>query len=154
MLGPKRTFESRRPIPSKPTKRSEGDALPCSPRVNTPTIHGVPTSSLRRSGWWMRCPCPCGCRARARGRPPSWCGAQTDRERGQWRPPPPRLRCTPRSMAMSQKWLSPRPSTRRCRPWGTTTRVTYTGQTARSRGNEPLTSGRLPAKVSPASGHG
>ena len=37
----------------------------------------------------MMYPCPCGCRTRARGRPPSWCGALADYERGQWRPPPP-----------------------------------------------------------------
>ena len=80
-----------------------GDALPYSPQDNTPTIRGAPTSSVRCSGWWMRYPCPCGCRTRARGRPPYWCGALADQERGQWRPPPPRWRCTPRNTPMSRK---------------------------------------------------
>ena len=47
-----------------------------------------PTSSLRCSEWWMRCPCPCGCRAHARERPPSWCGALADRGRAVAAPAP------------------------------------------------------------------
>ena len=85
-------------MPSKPTRRSAGAALPCLPRGGTPTIRGAPTLSVRCptlsvrcSGWWMRCPCRCGCRADARELPPLWCGAPAGRERGQWRPPAPRV---------------------------------------------------------------
>ena len=102
----------------------------------------------------MRCPCPCGCRAHAQGRPPSWCGALADCGRGQWRPPPPRWRCTQPSTAISHRWSSPLPSTRRCRLWDTTTWETCTRKTTESKGNEPLRSGRLPARVSPALGRG
>ena len=67
----------------------EGGALPCSPQGNTPTIHGAPTSSLRCSGWWMRCPCPCGCRARARGQPHPGAGPWRTTSGGNGGPCPP-----------------------------------------------------------------
>ena len=109
VLGVSKTFESPSRIPSRPTKRSEGGALPGSPHDKAPTIRGALTSSVRCSGWWMRYPCPCGCWARDRGRTAYWCRALADQEWGQWRPPPPGWRCTPPHTATSCKWSSPPP---------------------------------------------
>ena len=94
-LGPKRTFGNPRPTPSRHTQRSHRGALPCLPQGSTFTTCGAPTSSLRYNEWWTRCPYPCGCKAHARGRPPSWCGDVTDRGRGRWRPPPPKVEVYP-----------------------------------------------------------
>ena len=54
--------------------------------------------------------------------------------------PAPQVEVYQTQSAMSHRWLSPLPSTRRCRLWGTTTWVTWTRKTTESKGNEPLSS--------------
>ena len=147
MLRLRRLFGSPRPIPSRHTKRSQGGSLQRPPKGSTPTTRGAPTSLLRSSGWWIRCPCPCVWRAHAQGRRPSWYGALADLGQGRWRPPPPRWRSTRPITAMSCRPSSPLPSTKRFRLWDTTTWETCTRKTTTSKWNEPLRSGRQPARV-------